>query len=310
MNNDNRKIGKNPVLKEIEEEDTPEVVEVPTVVSKGDSAGVEEDPEIQPDPALDAILVKNPEDLTAAEMDVLSDNKDDLTDEQKVKYGLADKELLGPEEEPVVVEKEPEVAPIVQVDQLAEQRREAQILAAQNKKLTDTINKAATLGEPTLDELITAARIEGADWDTLSDFEKAMFKKTYVSEKKMEIIHSATNDINKINEWAEKVDTFIGEQETKQEYKELSGHEAEFRKFAMTESHRGLDITLLADAFLNKVPEVQKKKGSLFPIGGGSPPSKPKTDAITDPEQAASLRTSNPREYARKVRAGKIKIEV
>ena len=57
------------------------------------------------------------------------------------------------------------------------------------------------------------------------------------------------------------------------------------------------------------IPAPTKKTGSLFEKGGGG--EKETTPGkITDADQAALLRQTNPREYKRQVKAGNIVIEV
>ena len=78
----------------------------------------------------------------------------------------------------------------------------------------------------------------------------------------------------------------------------------------MQESHRGADIQeLLLPAFLHNLPAPVKKTGSLFEKGGGGE-KETKPGKITDADQARSLRETNPREYKRQLKAGKIEIEV
>ena len=311
---DNRKKDKNPILTEIEQDNAP--IPVPGETPATPNA---DEPETVADKTLSELLAKKPEELSAAEMDTLNKYKDDLTDEQKVQYGLADESILDPKDEkpPVVAEPAaPAVPPVTPApviapeQQLAEQQREAQILHDKNKKITEIIDNAANLPEPTEDELRSAVRTAGADWDDLSEFEKNLFKTNLMNDRRFKMVQGITNDIHQIDAWAKKVDDFIEADESNQKFKELSGHEAEFRAFAMKESHRGADLELLINAFLHGLPPVTKKAGELFPVGGGAAPEQPKSDVISDASEAGQLKISNPREYARKLKAGKIQIEV
>ena len=302
MNNSNKSKEKNPVLQEILEDATPIAEDTPPAA-----------------PKLSDIMAKDPTTLTAQEMDILSDNKEDLTDEQKVKYGLADAEILEPvpaNQPPLPIEPEAPTPPddtTIQsdTDRLAEQRREAQIISAQNKKITETIDQAATLPEPTEEELRVEVRKNGVEWEDLTEFEKTLFKQNIINARKFDMVHQVTKDIHQIDQWANKVDDFLVAEESAQQYKALIGHEGDFRKYAMTESHRGIDLEILLNAFLNKMPPVPKaRRGDLFPVGGGEAPAAPKSDIITDADEAQRLKVSDPREYARKIKAGKIKLEV
>ena len=120
-------------------------------------------------PTVESLLAKDPADLTAADMDVLSDNKDDLTDEQKVRVGLEDPEVLPDPETALVVPEPPkpiEPAPVVPVEETQEekdrrykaQQAEAQILAERNKQIAQKVDEAAQLKEPTEDELTAFVR--------------------------------------------------------------------------------------------------------------------------------------------------------
>lgn len=189
------------------------------------------------------------------------------------------------------------------------QQTEAQILVARNKSLTDKVDEASKIADPTEEELKSFVAQDGADWDDLSAFEKSMAKKTYLSEKRFSLVNEAVQVTRKIDEWAGKVDEFLDSIEGKPEFVKLSGHESDFRKFAMKESHRGVEIqTLLVPAFVQNILAPVKKRGSLFETGGGG--DKPDNPAIiSDTDTIRSLRETNPREYRRQVKAGKIKVE-
>jgi len=220
------------------------------------------------------------------------------------------------QEETPAAEAEPK-APVVdeetqeQKDQrYREQQTEAQLQAAKNKAIIDKVDEAKNIPEPTPKELKAYVAGLGVDWDELTLFEQSMAKANYKSEKSLALITQATETTKKIDEWAKGVDTFIDTTIDKPEFVGLSGHEAEFRKFCMQESHRGADIQgLLLPAFLHNLPAPTKNKGSLFEKGGGGE-KETKPGKITDADQARSLRETNPREYKRQLKAGKIEIEV
>jgi len=212
----------------------------------------------------------------------------------------------------------PETPPVVTQEETQEQKdqrykaqqTEAQIQAAKNRSLISKVDEANTIGEPTVDELRAFVAQDGVNWDELTVFEQSMAKKTYLSEKKFGLINEAVQSTKKIDEWATKIDEFIDATDGKPEYITLSGHEADFRKFCMKESHRGVDIEVLLPAFLHNLPKIQKKRGSLFETGGGGEKPEGTPGVLTDADEIAQLRATDQREYKRLLKAGKIKLEI
>lgn len=222
-----------------------------------------------------------------------------------------EKEPDAPVDEPE--DKEVEEKPVVEeetVDQKEQrhkaQQTEAQILAARNRALQDKVDEASKLPEPTVDELKDFVAQDGVDWDDLTPFEQSMAKKTYVSEKRFSLVNEAVQVTKKIDEWAKQVDEFIDSTDSKPEFVKLSGHEADFRKFAMKESHRGAAIdSLLLPAFLQSLPATPRKRGSLFQTGGGGEaPAKPGKISL---DEAARIRaTQGEKAYKRVVQSGRV----
>lgn len=247
----------------------------------------------------------SPEEETETEKKV-EDIPDEVPDES-----TEETETL-PEEE-----KKEEIPPVVPVETQEEkdaryrsQQSEAQIQAARAKALADKVDEAAAIKEPTVEELNAFVAQDGVSWDDLTPFEQAQAKRTYISEKRFNLVNEAVQNTKKIDEWANKIDAFIDETDGKPEYVKLSGHEDEFRRFAMKESHRGVDIqSLLLPAFIQSLPAVAPKRGELFPTGGGGEKAKTSTK-ITDADEAKALRDTNPREYKRQLKAGNIQVEI
>lgn len=223
----------------------------------------------------------------------------------------------APVEETPAQEQTPEVTPAVPEESAAQkeqrykaQQAEAQIIAERNKQLTSKVDEAAKLGEPTEEELRTFVRQDGVDWDELTSFEKSMAKKTLKADRQFALVNEAVQSANKIDQWAGEVDKFLDEADGKPEYVSLSNHEAEFRHFAMQATHRGVSMDVLLPAFLHNLPTAPKKRGDMMLKGGGGDKIENAVDGIVDAELAGNLRKNDPREYARQVKAGKIKIEV
>lgn len=190
------------------------------------------------------------------------------------------------------------------------QQTEVQIQVARNKALIDKVLQGKDIPEPTIDELKIFVAQDGVNWDELTVFEQATARRTCLQEKRFDLINEAVVTSKKIDEWAKQVDTFIDSTDSKPEFVELSGHEAEFRNFCMKESHRGVVIdSLLLPAFLKNLPKEPSKRTSLFNKGGGGEKDTT-TGKIIDTDQIVNLRNTNPREYKRLVKAGKIAPEL
>ena len=218
-----------------------------------------------------------------------------------------------PESAPKPEQEEPAIETSETIDQKEQrykaQQTEAQIQAAKNRNLIDKVDEATKVGEPTIDELRAFVKQDGVDWDELTTFEQAMAKKTYLADKRFELVNQAVQSTKEIDKWASEVDEFIDKTDGKPEYLRLSGHEADFRKFCMTEAHRGTPIDILLGSFLYNLPPDKKIRGRLFETGGGG--DKPEDNSkITDADAVSNLRTTNPREYRRQVRAGKISLDI
>jgi hypothetical protein len=219
----------------------------------------------------------------------------------------------NPEEVPEVITSEP-VKPTPEPEDDKEKRyraqqAETQIQVEKNKAIAQRVEEAQGVIIPTEGDLRTYATQEGLSWDEMTTVEQLMLKKTYIADKKFAMVQEVVESSKKVDEFAKSVDEFIDSTDGKPEYVDLSGHELEFRKYAMKDSHRGTPMDVLLGAFLHSLPPKSKVRGSMFETGGGGEKPKPSTDNITDAEYVNKLRTSNPREYRRLVKAKKIKIE-
>lgn len=313
---------KNPALAEIEGDTTPIIEEEENTTPA---------PTVSPAYDMQELLKKDPDEITAEEMDFISDNKEDLSDEDLVRVGLMDAEELGDEgkeedkedeEEEIEEDKTPakkKVAPPpTEIEEESEedkekkyrsQQTEAQIQAEKNKALTDRVEEAANLPEPTEEEVAQYVRSKGVDPEELTAFELAMAKDSLINSKRFGLVNDAVKSQKQVDKWAGDVDSFIESTDSKPEYVDLSGHEDEFRKYAMKESHRGAPLDVLAAAFLHTLPPAKPNRGELFQRGGGGEREK-RSDGIMDADRAAELRKNNPKEYKRLVKAQKIKLDI
>lgn len=186
-----------------------------------------------------------------------------------------------------------------------ESTREAQVLYSKQKKFTETVEKAAQLPEPTPEEL----QAEYSDWDVMTETEQRFAKENLMNKRRFEMIHEATLEGKKLDEWVEKVDSFLVQGVTK--HPRLVGKEEKFKAFCMKPTRRGVDLDDLVGAFLFGMADNQpaRKKGSLLATGSGGRSSAPQQEFM-DEKQAAVLRTKNHKLYQRMVREGKIKINI
>jgi len=262
------------------------------------------------DPEIDAVLDETPPDINepiVPEDEETAIPKDEILPD-------ADNDDPNPDPEPVVqpVVDQPAQDPETQEEKdqrYRAQQAEAQIQNERTKALTDKVDEASKITDPTAEELKSFVAQDGINWEQLTNFEQATAKRTYLAEKRFTLVSEAVQAGKKADEWAKTVDDFIDSTDSKPEYVEIGGHETDFRKFAMKESHRGTPVDILMGAFLHSLPPAKPNRGSLFNRGGGGEKTEVKT-GIVDADQASALRKNDPREYARQVKAGKIKIEV
>jgi hypothetical protein len=276
----NQNKAKDPTLEEIEKDDTP-------IDDKGNPVAPIEEPKVED------LLAKDPEELTATDLDILSAHKTDLTEEQLIKVGLLDattepEPIVEPTKEPEIV-PEPKVEPVVVPEPV--------------------VTPPAPVTEPTEEDLRKFVLSEGSDWDELTNFEKAMAKKNFVNERDLKAIQDSFKNQQKASEWSNKIKTFIDSTNNDPKYTQLSGHEQEFAQFATKFPDSDIE-TLLLPAFLHTLPATPRKRGSLFEHGGGGDKIEKPKEGIVDAEMVSKLRVENPREYKRLLKAGKIKLEL
>ena len=112
----------------------------------------------------------------------------------------------------------------------------------------------------------------------------------------------------KVDEWAQKVDTFLEKDETTSKFPSIVGREAEFKQFAMKPSRHGVDIEDLVKAFSFDYKPPAKKKGSLFQIANGGEKVKVKRE-VDDADELARIRRTDPRRYRQLIKSKKVKVD-
>jgi len=256
----------------------------------------------KPDPELEAVLAQTPPDINEPQGHEDDDINDGLNDDEHNIEEEEEKEVVI-EEELVLKSSEPAPEPLPSPPvQVTEPTKPVVIPEPEPIEVKEVV-------APTDEELRAYVLQDGVDIDELTNFEKATAKRNYMIEKRQEAINDSFKTQRQQSAWSKKIDSFIEGVNDDPKFVQLGGHEAEFKKFAL--QHPESDIqTLLLPAFLHQLPPTVKKSGSLFVKGGGGEKAQPPKTVVDDADLVAKLRISDPREYKRQLRAGKIKLEV
>lgn len=209
-----------------------------------------------------------------------------------------------PEKQP---EKEPEEEKAPEVDykkKFVESTREAQVLHAKNKKMTEAIAKAETMPDPTDEELSK----EYSDWEDLTESQQKMAKQALISSRRFQALSEVNKEFKDMEAWTDKVNSFIDDPKVLSDKPRLDGRQDEFKVFANKPTRRGLDFEDLVAAFLFNLEKEAppKHKGQMFESGTGGPNDKGKKGDKMSLEEARTLRTTNYQKYREYLSAGKI----
>lgn len=214
-----------------------------------------------------------------------------------------------PEPAPATPPVEPEPGSVDWKKRYGDSSREAIILSVKNKELNSAIDLAANLPEPTDEEMTTAY----SDWEDLTDTQRKIAKESLLNKKRFELINGATQKYKKVEDWHEKVDTYVGDPRTLIANPQLEGKVEEFKVFASKPTRVGMDFEDLVLAFLGEEAKNIKpthKGQEMFPSGSAGSKIIPQvpSDKLTV-AQGAALLQSNPEEWKRLGKAGKIAFE-
>ncbi len=265
---------------------------------------------------LEANAAKAAEELEAMKAD--SEANKEIETKDPTEEIVKEEESVKSDEETVAVAKEEEQSKEVEKTEevekndykkrFVESTREGQILSAKNKKLADALEKASTLAAPTEDDL----KHEYSNWEEMTDFEKRLATDNLHNSRRFQEIDQVTADFKDLDQWTEKVDTFIDDPKTLISVPELEGKQSEFKVFATKPSRRGVDFDDLVSAFLFSVEKEKASKPSnkgkkMFEVGnGGSKETpKPKSDKISV-EQGRQLRETDYPKWKEYLKADKI----
>jgi hypothetical protein len=191
---------------------------------------------------------------------------------------------------------------------LSASARENSILREQIKNLNSKI------GYFTKEEAPTDAELKNLypNWDEMGPLEKELASKNVILERRLNKVSSEVSRIAEERKWNEELDNFFERNEITDSYPELKGKEKEFRIFALKPTHKGVNLDVLARAFLYGAPEAPRepKKGSLIERGSGGPktPQKPKKGYTS--EELSLLRKTDYKKWKEVVEKGQIEEEV
>lgn len=197
--------------------------------------------------------------------------------------------------EPPVISEKPKAA--------VESTREAMVQASKNKKLIQTIDEAASITEVSDDDMRIEMSKRGMAFDDMSDGEKALWRENVLNSRRLGKIVDVANESKKLDEWADKVDSFISDSTNLTNFPVLGGRENEFRTFCMKPTRRGVDLEDLVASFGYNIPAIPKKPGSMLISGSGVTPAPVKTKG-NKVEDLATLRKKDSKEYMRRLKAG------
>lgn len=273
-----------------------------------------------PDPKVEEDEIEDDEELTEEEKEIKKSIDEELGEEDSEE----DEDIEEEDEEEQPKPKKKAKKEVEEDDEedddgnkslkknYADATREAMNLHFKNEKLNETIEEAANLPEPTEAELKEYATSQGADWEELDVFSRNILKNALVNDRRFEKIRTAQQESKKMDAWAKKVDTFIEDSIDSGKYPSLATHDAEFRKYAMKEPMRGMELDVLVGSFLfgldTETPNRPKRKSLLLPSTsgqGGTPVKKGLNET-----QVAFIRTHDPKRYRQLIKSGKINLEI
>lgn len=191
-----------------------------------------------------------------------------------------------------------------------ESSREAQIIAEREKEAKAKLEEATKPKEVT-DDLM---KEKYPDWDNYDDGVKSALKNQVKLEQEVTTLKKQSSEYHNERKWDGQINSFLDENAETEKYP-IKDREA-FRKFVSKPERKGMNLDVLAAAFVYEVGSTEtkpeKKKGSMLESGSGQGATKKhKTDKKEyTADDAKTLRENNPREYERLVRSGKLDIKI
>lgn len=188
-----------------------------------------------------------------------------------------------------------------------ESSREALILHSKNKKINEAIERANELGEPTDEELAA----EYGDMGDMSELEKRLARENLVNKRRFQLLDEVTKESKNIEDWNDKVDTFIDSPQTLNDTPDLEGKQDEFKTFANKASRRGVDFETLVAAFLHEADKTRvKNKGKMLESGNAGADKAPEKPKKLTMEEGRKLRSQNYALWKKYLGEGKIEMDI
>lgn len=193
-------------------------------------------------------------------------------------------------------------------NKLAASASEAQKLSRKNKEIKEAVEGAASIPEPTDEEMSK----EYSDWEFLTDTEKRLSRDNFLNKKRFQLINEATSKMKVEDVWDEKFDAYVDDPKVLVNHPELEGKIGEFKQFAGKPSRKAVDFEDLVLAFIGerKLNKPAPKKGQMFETGssGLNEPIKPKDNKLSV-EEGRALMKADYKKWKEYLQAGKIKNE-
>lgn len=256
----------------------------------------------KPKEELDSIIqdIDNPPTEEETEDEPISDT---IGDEPEAPVEEETVETIVEDEEPEA--EDPKPTPKKKVEQKLEDRykastQEANALYFRNQEMTDTINEAANMPDPTIEQLRAYASEQGANYDELDPFMQNMVKKTLKNELGMDKIKSIAVKDQQLTAWKTSVEEFAGDDEVLNKFPSLADHTQEFIDYCMKKNRRGMDLVDLVGSFMFGV-EPKAPGKSLFNSRSNSEAAPaPKTGLQV--EEVIQKRRRSQKDYMRSIR--------
>lgn len=184
-----------------------------------------------------------------------------------------------------------------------ESSKEALLLLEQKKKLEEEKRKQEEERLRKLEVTEEELREKYPDWDDMTESEQKLAEEHERMAKKLAMMEAEKDKYAKDREWRRDVKDFIKKQQIVESslWQAMQGHEDEFLEFASKETRRGMDLDILARAFVHDLSQSGKleKKEPKRQSMNINPQSDyaSKSGAKISLEEAARIRRSNPKRY-------------
>lgn len=280
-------INKTPTVEELDNEIDKTIKEAERLQNEENAAEDKQTEEIK----AKADAIENEEEVSGDESG--QEGEDESKDGKALESGDEEKESVREKQEEIDYQKK-----------FSESSREALVLHAKNKKLSEAIEQAGSIEPPTDEDM----KAEFPEWEEMTTVEQRLAKDNIWNKRKFEAINKASQEGKDIDAWNAKVDTFIDDPKTLIDNPELEGKIDEFKVFATKPTRRGVDFQDLILAFNGE--RAKKKvdhKGQMFETGEHR--SKEKVSLkpkLLTPEEGAILMKKDYAKYKELLMAGKI----